>query len=149
MMTETSLIRQVLDLEWEEDQDVVENQHIQLVTKDPAVLRLIWSPSYSVCLAAVQLNGMSLQHVPEIHRTAELCMAAVKQNGNAMWCVPPEKQTEELKLMAVNNCGRAIHYIENPSDEVQIAAIQNDTSAFYLIENPSDEIVCLHALMGD
>jgi len=47
-----------------------------------------------LCLEAVKLCGVALEHVPEELRTAELCLEAVNQSSWAFEHVPNEIKTE-------------------------------------------------------
>ena len=67
------------------------------------------------CMAAVRLDGLALEDVPEDMRTAEVCFAAMQapRGGpfSALPSVPQELRTEELCLAAVRQCGLALEFV--------------------------------------
>jgi hypothetical protein len=90
----------------------------------------------SVQLAAVQEDGLAIQHIE--HPSEALQLAAVKKNGTAIYYI--KDQSEAVQLAAVQNSGEAIYYINNPSEAVQLAAVQQDGHAIRYIENPSKAV---------
>lgn len=80
----------------------------------------------------VQENGLSLQCVPEKHRTAEVCLAAVQEDGRALEHVPERLRTEEICLAAVREDGGALQYVpeELRTEALCESAFATDAHAF-------------------
>ena len=105
-----------------------EEDALSMVRQDPMLIRLIDNKTPKVCLEAVSLNGLALQHIN--HQTPEICLAAVSQNGKALQYV--KEQTEEICLAAVKQDGMALEYVKDHCEtaEVCLAALDQNADAY-------------------
>jgi Domain of unknown function (DUF4116) len=78
-------------------------------TVDKKIIMERWNEFQSLFYWAIEQNGMTLQHVPEI--TLDLCRLAVEQNGLALEYVYINNKTPELCRLAVEQNGRALHHV--------------------------------------
>jgi hypothetical protein len=65
-------------------------------------------------------------------------MAAVQQDGRAILYI--ENPSEAVQMAAVQQNGGAIQFIKNPSEAVQMAAVRQDGMAIWLIKKPSEAV---------
>ena len=78
-----------------------------------------------IYMAAVQQNGLALEHVKE--QTPEICLAAVRQNGLALKFV--KDKTSNIRMAAVQQNGLALRFMRKKTVEECVAAIKQDYSA--------------------
>ena len=62
------------------------------------------------CLAAVRLDGRTLQYVPAKFKTENICIEAVKSNGMALYYVPEALKNARMCLYAVKS-GAALGFV--------------------------------------
>lgn len=79
----------------------------------------------TVCLAAVQTDGLNLEYVPipMMEDNLFLCMEAVKQCGIALESVPNNLKTPELCLAAVNQDATAMEFVPNDKQTDELCQI--------------------------
>lgn len=94
--------------------------------------------SYEVYLRAMKLYGMTLELVPENHRTYELCFEAVKKKGWTLEHVPEKHKTYELCFAAVNQYGRAIKFVPKELRTYKLCMVAVQQNSFALLHVPEE-----------
>jgi Domain of unknown function (DUF4116) len=85
-------------------------------------------------------NGMTLQFVPEKHRTPELYHLAVEQNGLALQHVHKNKRTPELCRLAIEQDGRALQYVPQEHRTPELCRIAIEQNGRVLKDIPETQI---------
>lgn len=86
-----------------------------------------------ICIEAVNIDGLQLQHVPEEYITSQLCYDAVYNNVKAFEYVPKIYQTDELRTYVLHKMPNMIYHIEKPTEEHYVELFKLDTDIFYKI----------------
>jgi hypothetical protein len=79
--------------------------------------------SEAICSAAVETDGLALEHVEEKFKTPDLLSKAVIENGNALSCIDKRLQTLDICEKAVNKDNYAKRYIRDEKIKEQITKI--------------------------
>jgi len=120
LLNDTDEILEAIGIEMPED----EYQLIDMVQKDPDTLRLINNQTESICLAAIEEDGLALQHV--IDQTEKLCLAALSQNKNAIQYVD-----EDLMIQSViQELENTLMYVGGLLNELAKVLGKNRPSSF-------------------
>jgi hypothetical protein len=115
--------------------------HQLAVEVDGLVLRSVPARHTTLCLAAVQSNGLALQYIASDAQTDAICRAALQANGLALQYVA--RQTRELCLVAVRQNGEALAYVCHQTDELCREAVRQTGRALKLCNNKSQSLVRL------
>lgn len=90
----------------------------------------------------------ALESLPSDQHTPECIMAALRINGSSLQCVKEEDQTREMILVAVRNNGRALEHVRKPIDfEIALAAVyQSGMALSYIPASLRTREMCLLAV---
>jgi hypothetical protein len=111
------------------------------VETDGLVLRSVPTRHTTLCLAAVQSNGLALQYITGDVQTDAICRAALQSNGLALQYVA--RQTRELCLVAVRQNGEALAYVSHPTDELCREAVRQTGRALSLCKSRPQSLIRL------
>ena len=78
-------------------------------------------------------NNTKLKNIP-----IPIQIAATNYNGRAIQYI--DNPSEQVQLAAVTRHWDAMEHIENPSEQVQLAAVRHDGNAISYIKNPSEQV---------
>lgn len=95
---------------------------LTVLTDNPSTIRWLNEPCEEFQIAAVKMNGMVLNYIP-----------------NA---------TEYTKRIAIEDSPMAIHWIDNPSEELQMLAVTANPETIMLINNPTENVKLFALLSG-
>lgn len=78
----------------------------------------------SMCLEAVQINGLLLEHMP--NQTLEICWHAIENNYKSFIYVDEEYKTYDMCIYCIQKDPSMIKYIKNPIEEYYVEAFKQN-----------------------
>lgn len=120
---------------------------LPFVMHDPMTLKFVADQTPELCMAAVKLNGLALQHAK--FRTIDICQTAVDQNSMALEFVPIILRSKEMCLKAVNKNGLALQFVTRQTYPMCLAAVTNNGEAWHFINDDITEELYIAAVTQD
>lgn len=109
---------------------------LEAIKQDEAVIRFIRNPSEVVQLQAIRQNKYIIKHINNPTETVQL--EAVRWDAFTIEHI--DKPSEAVQLEAVKQEGYTLEYIKNPSEAVQIEAVKENGYIIKYIKNPTEAI---------